>query len=200
MATDARNIIMGPARIYIGGTAPTAPAGLTPLKVNTSGVPSTGGTEVGLTSGPAVFTFKQDMKKIMSQQGMAPVAVVPVSEESSLKFSVLEVDLSRLTDLMNGSQFTADSSSTPLSERLTAGGSISLTTKVVTLVAEQQDQTTGTKLYHAICLYKAYNEAETAITFDRENETVIEVTMSALADTTRVTKDQVFQYFRQKPA
>ena len=89
MAATIQNIHIGAGDIWLGGTAPTGGTDLTdpnagtPSALNTmaSGftAPTSGGTAVGFTNGPATFSYKPTFYLVVTEQAFAEVAVVPTA-------------------------------------------------------------------------------------------------------------------------
>lgn len=187
------DLFIGAANIYVGGSAPATGSG---TKMSfTSGVPSTGGTIVGLTGGPATFKLERTKKEIEVEQALSPVKVLAINELVTLEFSIKEIDFSKLQQYMTGTSLTVDSSSTPHTRFIAGGGSALVPTSVVTLVAT--DVTKSPTVYTGICLYQAYMSETFEIPFAKGTDTMVKVVMKALADTTRPIGDQTYQIVQQ---
>lgn len=186
MSLDPTALNIGPARIWLGGTA--APSG-TVIGVDASGVPTNGGTEVGLTDSAAILTIGGDVTEIMVEQSLAPVRAVQKSEEASITFVAKEIDWLRVKNYLRGAQQTV----TGTQKNTTGGGNACIPTFTVSMVGKD---TCGSK-YTTITLHKAYVSTETKISYSKAEETKIEVTFKGLADITRASGDQLYQVSQQ---
>ncbi len=188
-----QDLYIAAANIYVGGTAPAIGAIIT---VDSSGVPSTAGTNVGLTGGPAVFRVAGDIHEISVEQALSPVKIRKTSEEVEVEFSIKEIDFAKLKRFLNGSMLTTDATSTPQTNKVTGGGDACINTFPVVLVTKEP---CGTPAYYTmISLYKAYMSDDFEIEFGKDSESMVKVTLRGLADTTRPVGDQTYQIVQQR--
>src|ERR1035437_7031349 len=97
MAADVTKIHIGQGEIYFGGTAPAAGGDLTdPTSSSVNSMltgftaPTSGGTYVGFTSGPATLTYKPTYYMVDTEQAFSEVVITPTAEECTLDFTMLE--------------------------------------------------------------------------------------------------------------
>src|SRR5687767_3955507 len=88
MALDASKIQIGPARIWIGTTAPATGAPPT-WATHTNGVPATG-TEEGYTTDDAVNTWKTDKVDVEAEQDLGVIDQFISKENAQLEFTAME--------------------------------------------------------------------------------------------------------------
>ena len=185
---------IAPANIFVGGTAPATGVEIT---VDADGIPSTGGTNVGMTGGPATFRIGGDFHESEVEQAMSPVHVRKVKEEVEVEFVMRAIDFSVLQKFMNGSVITTDTTSDPKTHMVSGGGDGCVDTNVVTLVTADPCADGDDTYYLVVCLYEAYASSDFEIQFGKDVDSEVTVTMRGLADTTRPKGDQVYQVVQQ---
>lgn len=192
MATDVTKIHIGQGDVWLGGTAPAAGGDLT--DPTTSAVnsmaslftaPTSGGTAVGFTNGPATLTYKPTYYLVETEQAFSEVIVTPTSEECSLDFVMLEASYTNLANAM-GQATTATGAGV---NKVYVGSKSTVTTNLLVLNSRKR---TGTG-YYILTVYQTYSMDGVALNFERRKETQNKVTMRALANTARPVGDQLFQ-------
>lgn len=194
MAQDAAKIHWGPARIFLGGTAPVTGAPPT-LVAHTSGVPSApAGTEVGHTEGDAIFTYQLKKEAIKSEQVLADVDVMAVEEIAMMEFVCQEQTYSTLVTAFDNVGTVSDGSK----DLFYFGGGtavLSPKTQCVTLTSIQRNAPTK---FIVSCLYKVWTGEGVKFDFGKKKKSTYKVTLYALADTARTAGDYMGQHFREK--
>lgn len=200
MAQVPSNILAGPARIFIGAyNSAVAPVSGTPptLFQHTSGVPSglqTGFTEIGYTTGPATFVYKATKEEIVPEQSLIAVDVFTKQEEASLVFTAYERQFTILKAAFDNVGSVSDGS-----KDLYYGGNgttiIQPSTFTVFMSTIHRDNIAK---FTYLCLYKAYSLDGVKMPFEKGKATTYQVSMKALADTTRTAGDQVYQFVNEK--
>lgn len=183
MALNPNQITVAPARIWVGGTAPVTGQF---VSVNSQGVPSTGGTEVGFTNGPATVTVTGEVLEVMAEQALSAVRVLQTSEEATVNFTMKELGVQLIANILRDANY----STVGQAKRVTGGGGQCIDPQVVTLVALDP----CLAFYNVFVFYRAYLESDFAIPFAKAEETMIEVTLKGLSDTNRPTGDQLYQW------
>lgn len=192
MATNKAYVQIGQGDIWLGGTPPAA--GGDPTDPTTSALnsmltaftaPTSGGTAVGFTNGPAGLVFKPTYYMVETEQAFSEIMVVPTAEEASVDFTMLETSYLNLNKSMGqatshvGAGFNANH----------VGGKGAVSTGMVVLNARK----TTLVGYYILTVYQAYSMDGVSLNFERRKETMNKVVMRALADTTRPVGDQLFQ-------
>lgn len=200
MAQNATNILVGPARIFVGtyATAVAPVSGSPPtLFAHTAGVPSglqTGFTELGYSTGPVTITYKATKEEIMPEQSLAAVDVFVKEEMVSITFTSMERTFVTLTAAFDNVGTQADATG----ELYYAGnGSAIITPKLYTVFMSSIHRDNGAKFSWA-CVYKAYSVEGAKLPFEKAKPTTYAVTLKGLADTTRSNGDQLFQMKNEK--
>ncbi len=196
MALNAANIRVGAGRIYMGTSG--NPAGGTAIDLSTAGVPP-GGVEVGLTEGESVFTYEITFFESQAEQSLASVAVFQSEESAMLEYTMKEYTSANLVDAMQEGaiavSLAASSGGTD-----PAGGidiyeagrlSSQITTQTVTITSEVPNTTP--QRYTYIALWSAYQSEATALRFTKSGDTLMKVSMKAIADLTRADTSTLFQ-------
>jgi hypothetical protein len=194
LAQDPTQIQLGAARIWTGCTAPTTGTPPTMMSIDANGVPLTG-TEVGYTTGPATFSYKQAKNDISAEQSLNPVDVYVSTEECSLQFEAMERTYKTL-QLAFDNVGTVSDSAKDLFYGGDGTGLGSVTTSCVVLTSRQR---LSTKYFEVLVLYKAYSVEGIQLSYTRTKESTYKVTMKSLVDVNRLVGDRLFQWYRQKP-
>lgn len=197
-AADATKVHIGQGDVWIGGTAPaagtdpTSPINGTPSALNAFttayAAPTSGGTYVGFTNGPATLTYRPTFYGVTTEQAFADVITTPTAEEATLGFTMLESSYANLTNAFGQGTGRVVGSGT-LSNTLYLGGRPDTVVKVVTMLSRKR---TGVG-YYVLTVYQGYNSEGVSINYEKRAETRIPVTIRALADVTRPQGDQLFQ-------
>lgn len=195
MATDLAKIHIGQGDMWLGGTPPAAGGDLTDptsSSINTMATnftaPTSGGTAVGFTNGPATLTYKPTYYMVETEQAFAEVLVIPTAEECSLDFTMLEASYTNLNKAM-GQATSEVNAGAPVNNTNFVGGKATVTTQLLVLNSRKR---TGVG-YYLLSMYQVYSMDGVALNFERRKETQNKVTMRALADTSRPVGDQLFQ-------
>jgi hypothetical protein len=192
MAQDAGKIHVGPARIFVGVTAPatgTPPTWLT----HVNGVPADG-EEVGYTLGDAVFTWRSDKVDIEAEQALGVVDQFISKENAQLEFEAQERTFSLLQTLFDNIGSVDDV--TRIGFHGGGGGTI-LEIQYATVVLTSQIRNLTNK-FEVLALYKCVSMEGIQLTFSRTKPSTYKVTMRCLPDSTRNQGDQIFQFSREK--
>ena len=195
MSQNPSAIQIGPARIWTGVTPPASGTPPTLLGLDGNGAP-TSGTEVGYTTGPAVFTYKQAKTPIGAEQSLNPVDVYVTTEESSLVFEAMERTYKTLQLAFDNVATVSDANK----DLFYGGDATSLSSVYTTCVALTSRRRGGGTGFEVIVLYKAYSVDGIQLAYTRTKESTYKVTMLGLVDTGRDVGDRLFQWFRQKGA
>jgi hypothetical protein len=204
MATDIAKIHIGQGDVWLGGTAPTAGLDLTDptsSSINTMttnfAAPTSGGTAVGFTNGPATLTYKPTYYNVETEQAFAEVLVIPTAEECSVEFTMLESSYTNLNKAM-GQATSEVNAGVPINNTNFVGGKPTVNTFLLVLNSRKR---TGTG-YYLLTVYQVYSMDGVTLNFERRKEMQNKVTMRALADTSRPVGDQLFQLaeFTANPA
>lgn len=195
MATDVTKIHIGQGEIWIGGTAPAAggdPNDPTTSTVNTmtSGfaAPTSGGTYVGFTNGPATLSYRPTFYSVETEQAFSEVIVTPTAEEAMLEFTMLEASYQNLSHALTQGTTGVDAGP-PASNTIFVGSKATMTYPVLAMSSRKR---TGVG-YYLLTMYQVYSMEGASLNFERRAETQNGVQMKCLADTTRPIGDQLFQ-------
>jgi hypothetical protein len=189
MAFTPNRIHVGPARIFVGVTAPAS--GAPPTFVgHTAGVPATG-TEIGLTNADTTFTYEAKKAEIQAEQFYAGVDVYLQQESAKVTFTAEESTVKALqTAFDNIGQFTDGTK-----EAFYGGsgsGAFTTFTQVVMLTSRQR---INTSKYIVIMLYKAYPSKGLIYPFSRTKPAMWPAEFTGLADPSRTAGDAMFQFY-----
>ncbi len=192
MATNKAYVQIGQGDVWLSGTAPAAggdPTDPTTSTLNTMltgfTAPTSGGTAVGFTNGPATLTFKPTYYMVETEQAFAEIMVVPTAEEATADFTMQEQSYFNLNKAMGqatshiGAGFNANH----------VGGKGSVATGLLVLNSRK----TTLIGYYILTMYQVYSMDGVTLNFERRKEMQTKVNMRSLADTTRPVGDQLFQ-------
>jgi len=189
MAFTPNRIHVGPARLFVGVTAPASGAPPT-FVAHTAGVPATG-TEIGLTNGDTVFTYEATKSEIQAEQYYAGVDVFLTQEKAKITFTAQEATVVALRAAFdNIGQFTDGTK-----EAFYAGsgsGAFACLKQTVMLTARQR---VNPAKYIVIMMYLAYPSKGMNFPFSRTKPGMSPVEFSGLADVTRTAGDAIFQWY-----
>lgn len=192
MAQVAANIHVGAAWIYVGGVAPAS--GDPPTQsAHTNGVPSTpqtGFTEVGHTFGDTVFTYTPDVVDLESEQAFGIVDTYITGQKCELSFTCQEQVYIALKTALGGLSSVNDGSKM----LFYGGGPYDVLSQCVIFRSIRRDNTSK---YIIGTIYKAQVVTPVPFTFSRANPSRYQVTLRGVHDTSRTTKDQLFQLYRE---
>ena len=189
MAQNAANIHVGPARIFIGVTAPASGAPPT-LMSHTAGVPATG-TEVGHTSGNTVATFQNVKQDINSEQSFGVVDTYATGQTLEITMTCQERVYTLLQKLFEGLGTVTDGSK----DLFYGGGPISVPSYTVMLTSPLRQDPTKFEVFVG---YRMQSVSAMPLTYSRTDVSMIPVTIRGTHDTTRTVGDQLFQFYREK--
>jgi hypothetical protein len=191
MAQDAKNIQIGPARIWLGVTPPvgTPPAA---WFIHTNGVPGSG-TEVGHTEGEASFNYKSDKMEITSEQGFGVVDLAVIGETSELRFTAQERTALNLRTAFDAYGYDNGAGGIGI-----WGGGVGFAplTQCIFLSSPRRDNPAK---FEFLCIYKGINNNGVTMRWARTAKSLMEIVIKPIVDTTRAAGDQLFQ-FRREPA
>ena len=192
------NIQIGHMDLWLGGTPPTGgsdltdPTAGTPSAFNTAAVgytaPTSGGTYVGFTNGPATLAYRPTYYMVETEQAFAEVAVVPTGEESTLSFNAQEITLNNLKAAY-GQATSRVVAGPPAANGIYVGSKPTVATQLAVGISRKQSGTG----YFILSIYRAYSFAGASVNFERRAESRIPTELRALADLTRPVGDQLFQ-------
>lgn len=200
MAQVASNILAGPARMFIGtyATAVAPVSGAPPvLFQHTSGVPSglqVNFTEIGYTTGPATFDYKATKEEIIPEQSLIAVDVFTKEEMAQLVFTAYE----RVYVTLNAAFDNVGTVSDANKDLYYGGNGTAIVTPKLFTVFMSTPHRENTAKFSYLCVYKAYSMDGVKLPFEKGKPTTFQVTMKALADTSRTIGDQVFQFVNEK--
>lgn len=192
------NIKIGQGDIWIGGTPPTAgtdpndPTAGTPSALNTATTgftaPTSGGTYVGFTNGPATLNYRPTFYMVETEQAFAEVAVVPTGEETSLNYNAQEMTYQNLKTAF-GQATSRVVAGPPAANAVYVGSKPTVATALAVMISRKQSQVG----YFILSIYQGYSFAGASVPFERRAESRIPTEIRALADLTRPLGDQLFQ-------
>jgi hypothetical protein len=189
MAFTPNRIHVGPARLFVGVTAPASGAPPT-FVAHTAGVPATG-TEIGLTNGDTVFTYEATKSEIQAEQYYAGVDVFLTQEKAKITFTAQEATVVALRAAFdNIGQFTDGTK-----EAFYAGsgsGAFACLKQTVMLTARQR---VNPAKYLVLMMYLAYPSKGMNFPFSRTKPGMSPVEFTGLADVTRTAGDAIFQWY-----
>jgi hypothetical protein len=192
MAQDASKIHVGPARIWIGTTAPAT--GLPPTwATHTNGVPATG-TEVGYTLGDAVYTWKTDKVDIEAEQSLGVVDQFISKENAMLEFEAQE----RTYELMKIAFDNIGSVNDGTRMGFYGGGGGTILNITYTTVFLSSQIRNLTNKYEILFMYKSVSMEGLPLTFSRVKPSTYKIQLRGLPDSVRTAGDQIFQFQREK--
>lgn len=202
MALNAANVRVGAGRVYMGTTAPAAGQH---INLPATGIPATG-TEVGLTEGEAVFTYEVTYFEVNAEQSLAPVEVFATEESAQLEFTMKEYIQANIEDFFNtmlatGVDAVPTDAGTPVYTDIYEGGRIlglaagagEVTLQSCILVAPIPNTSAVAQRYTYIMLYQAYQSEAAAVRYTKSGDSLMKVTMKAIADLTRGDTSTLFQ-------
>lgn len=192
MALQPNQIHVGPARIFIGTTAPATGAPPT-WAPHTNGIPATG-TEVGLTLGDSVFTWTTEKTDIPAEQVMGIVDKFISGEGATLEFEAQE----RTYELMRVAFDNIGNVNDVARTGFYGGGGgtiINITYTTIMLTSPRRDLASRWEVLFA---YKCVSMSPMPLTYSRTKPSTYRLTFQCLPDTTRTPGDQVFQFSREK--
>ncbi len=201
MALNAANVRVGAGRVYMGTTPPTAGQH---INIPGTGIPSTG-TEVGLTEGEAVFTYEVTYFEVMAEQSLAAVEVFATEESAQLEFTMKEYVQANIEDFFVSMLATSvdavpTTPGTPFVDIYEGGrilglaaGAGEVTLQSVVLVAPIPNTSSVAQRYTYIMLFQAYQSEAAAARYTKAGDTMLKVTMKAIADLTRADTSTLFQ-------
>jgi hypothetical protein len=192
MALSAQNIHVGPARIWVGTTAPASGAPPT-WAPHTNGIPATG-TEVGYTVNEAVFTWTSEKTDIDAEQTMATVDQFISKQNCQLTFEALERNYTLLKILFDNIGNVDDVTRMGFY----GGGSAATSTITYGTVFVSSAIRTLTNKYEILFMYRVVSMEAVPIRFSRTTPSSYAVTLRGMPDTTRTDGDMMFQFSREK--
>ena len=177
MAITTTNINTGGATVTVGGTV--TDVGATGYYTGT-----TGGTNVGCTTGGVRVSYSFETQEIFCDQSLAAVESAITSETASVEFDMLETNAAHLQYALQ--QYT--SASTATQNFVGVGGITTLTPIPLMLeIIDNDDSTKNTTWTFFKCINKSME-----INFERENPTSVGCNFTVLADTDHASGHQLF--------
>lgn len=187
MALTADNVHQGPARIFLGTTNPASGAPPT-LMPHTLGVPATG-TEVGYTTGDAVFRKTNSTEFIRAEQAMGPIGAVLTDETVEIEFEALERVYATLRAAFDNTGTVSDGA-----KHLFYGGGLqyAVRSQSVTLTSQRPNQTNK---WEVTQIYKAFSANGFETAYRKAAPSTYRIVLRGLMDTTRTIGDQMYQHY-----
>jgi hypothetical protein len=192
MALQPNQIHVGPARIFLGTTAPATGAPPT-WATHTNGFPATG-TEVGLTLGDAVFTWNTDKTDLPAEQVMGIADQFISGEGGTLEFEAQE----RTYTLMKAAFDNIGSVDDATRVGFYGGGGATIINIQYTTIMLTSPRRDLANRWEVLFLYKAVSNSPMPLKYSRTSPSTYRLTFRALPDTTRTAGDQIFQFSREK--
>lgn len=176
MAITVANINTGAGYVSVGGTVNT-------VDVDGFYIGTTGGTNLGATTGGITIAYTADTTDIYADQTLPPVATAITGETATVKFDMLE---SQVTNLKLAISQNVSKSAAGY-EKVAAGGRTIIT--YVPLMFEVADSDNGllTTWTFFKCLPGGFE-----MSFNRDSASAVTVTFTAHADTTHASGHQLF--------
>ena len=178
MATiTTANINTGGATIYIGGTVNTA---------DTDGyyIGTTGGAEVGATTGGCTVNYTFETSDIFCDQLMAPIDVAITSESATIEFEMLETSAANLQLALSQTVSETDAG---VAEKIGVGGIRNVVYSPIKLTIPDTQSGLLTTWTFFRCKAGAFSTS-----FNRDTPTTVKCTFTAYADTTHASGHQLF--------
>ena len=173
MAVTTANIKTGGAVVTVGGS-------VTAVDVDGYYIGTTGGTDLGCTTGGVAVNYTFETSDIFCDQLLAPVDIAITGESATIEFEMLETDLDNLEIAL--SQVVSDTG------KIGVGGINTVTfTPVMLKINDNKDAAKETTWTFYKCKPGGFST-----TFSRENPTSVKVTFTAYADTTHASGHQLF--------
>jgi hypothetical protein len=195
------NIFQGPADIYINIAAPAS--SLTPssdsqtLTLDANGQPSSAtGFHAGLVEAPTMPTITEKLNPLSADQIETPIDVALDSIEAEIDIVLKETNLSRLSTLLTSSQLNTYTA-LGTQQVLQMGGQLNSNATSITITAIAPRRDAPTKFVYWM-LYKAYLMSSIQMQLQRTKETVYKLKFKGIADTTRVSGDELMQIVRNQ--
>lgn len=177
MAITVTNINTGGALVTIGGT-------VAPVDGDGFYIGTTGGTDVGATTGGVKINYSYDVQDIYCDQSLAPIESAITNESATIEFEMLETASANLRYAI--SQYVSQDDA---SDAKTGVGGIATISYVPLKLEITDNDNTARKVTWTF--FKCRPQGlET--NFERENPTTISVTFQAYADTTHASGHQLF--------
>jgi len=178
MSITVTNINTGGAVVTIGGTVNAVdPDGFY--------IGTTGGTDVGCTSGGVTVTYSFETRDIYCDQITAPVETAVINETASIKFDMLESEADNLAIAIQQCTTATD---VGVANKIGVGGITTITFTPLMLEITDND---NPSLKTTWTFFKTLSGGMET-NFERENPTAITVTFTAYADTTHASGHQLF--------
>lgn len=195
------HIKIGPADIFYGVTPPAAFVPMTQV----NGAPSSG-DYIGMTEGPAVFTYTPSYSMEDAEQELTPVEAFVIAEAGTLEFSMKEYEANKLMEAIQNGLLATNAVSDPDTEAIHVGGrqetrngpagagqqSIFLISPQVGLFGGS-----GAQLYSYLTLYRAINTGPFVASYDKKKGMLNKIVFTCLAEVTRPKGDKLFQLVRE---
>jgi len=178
MAITTTNINTAGAEVTIGGTVNS---------VDGDGyyVGTTGGTDVGCTTGGVTVSYSFETRDIYCDQVTAPVETAIINETATIKFDMLESDADNLAIAIQQCTTTTDAG---VANKIGVGGLVTITFVPLMLEILDNDDTSLTTTWTFFKTISGGIETN----FERENPTGVSVTFTAYADTSHASGHQLF--------
>ena len=146
---------------------------------------TTGGTDVGCTSGGVTVVYSFETRDIFCDQVTAPVETAVINETATVKFDMLESDADNLQIAIQQRSYTQDAG---VANKIGVGGIESISFTPLMLEITDNDDTSLVTTWTFFKTISGGMETN----FERENPTAVSVTFTAYADTTHASGHQLF--------
>jgi hypothetical protein len=192
---DATRIMATSADVWIDVAVPSSGTRLT-LDAPTGTPDSTANPNakhLGLTEKGSTMTFKTEIQAFEADELTSPWKQQLSSEEAAIKGNFLQIEDWNILGLITpgGTKSTGAGY-----EQLTFGGSTTVTTKSIAVIAPSAQNAGKWVVFH---LYKAFNKAGIELALSRKDFSKVPYEFSGLSDTSRPQGDQVGNFWRQIP-
>jgi hypothetical protein len=186
MALTPANIHQGAMRLFYGVTA--GATGTPPTYIgHTAGVPATG-TELGLTEGDCICTYKQTKALIKGEQALGAVDVAVTNEEGKIAFTCKETTYITLQAAFDPSVGKEDVAG---GRAMYFGGGAGVLAPTTNCLMGTSLQRNAAGKYCIFVLYRVVSMLGMEINVGKIKESMFKVEMEGLFDLTRNAGDQM---------
>lgn len=177
MAVAPYEIIAGPANVWIAATGTAFPA------INAA--PAAGWSSLGYTDGGVTVTHNQDIEMLMVDQLTTPVKTIRTSEGLTVDFGIAQLTLERYKFALNDATVVTTAGPPATKHVWLQEGEVVKTHSL--LVRGPSPYGDFTMQYEIPVVYQA---EEPSTSFNRDDKSVLGLSFSALADTSKPVGEQ----------
>lgn len=186
LGQDAREIHVGPGRIFINVTAPPSTLPRT-LMTHVEGEPATG-DEVGHTTGPTVATYTLTKADIESEQAFGVIDSYATAQSIEMTFTARQQNYELRRRLMEGLHAAKQGGA----QVFTGGGQPAIESFSICIISPRRGDPSR---FQVLTIYKAQVVSPVPFTFSRTDISDTPVTIRGVHDTSRMHNDQMFQHY-----